>query len=255
MKILGIIPARVGSTGVPNKNLIGGPLCAGKPLIQWTMEAARDSKVIDTTVVSTSDTDTLEAALEMGLYALPRPTALEAAESPTEDMIEHTLESIDHHRLETIYSDFDIIVLLQLTSPLRSAQHIDEAMDNFIFDTADSLASVVSSHAFLWHRTPDQFMEQAPTIHPTDNLSLRSKGLVLPDYRWENRPRRQDVSQFEENGAIYIFTIDHWRKYRNRLGGKMSTYEMSEEHRIQVDSPFDLWMTEQILLRQHALVC
>jgi CMP-N,N'-diacetyllegionaminic acid synthase len=90
---------------------------------------------------------------------------------------------------------------------------------------------VVDSHSFLW-------------THDDNNVLFR----CVPPSPLPYRPTRQDMrSQYEENGSIYVFTREHWERTHNRLGGKISLYKMPEYCKIQVDTPFDLWMAGAIL--------
>jgi len=212
MTVLAIIPARGGSKGIPDKNLT---MCGGKPLIQWTTDAVREADLVDIAILST-DSEAICDAADMW-YRLCDPISDEA-------QIEDRLDAvIDNAPLQA-----DIIVLLQPTSPVRRGNQIDEAIAQLVLEELDSLVSVVPSHAFLW----------------VDDWAT---------YDWSMRPRRQETKQqYEENGSIYVFTRQHWERTHNRLGGKIGTYVMPEECRMQIDTPFDLWMVEQILERQKA---
>jgi CMP-N,N'-diacetyllegionaminic acid synthase len=221
--VLAIVPARGGSKGIPGKNLA---MCAGKPLIKWTLEAALDS-VADEVVVTSDDEAILQCA--------NRPVGLTdwAAIISDDAQIEDRLDEI----IQTGTQASDIIVLLQPTSPVRTGKQIDEAIEQLQREGADSLVSVVEGHSFLWQQTiADGFSPMVISLSYQPQLG--------------ERPRRQDMEQYEENGSIYVFTREHWERTHNRLGGKISLYVMPEECRIQVDTPFDLWMAEQILVRQ-----
>lgn len=126
--ILGVIPARGGSKRVKRKNI--RPLC-GKPLIAWTIEAAKESKLLDRCVVSTEDPEISLIAENFKAEILPRPTALASDES----LIVDTLQDI----LKTIKAD--IMVLLQPTSPMRNKGLIDLCIKRFIKNNADCLAT------------------------------------------------------------------------------------------------------------------
>jgi CMP-N,N'-diacetyllegionaminic acid synthase len=218
MNVLAIVPARGGSKGIPGKNLA---MCGGKPLIEWTAEACIWSNLITTMVVSTDEPAISRCAID----AFDQRWAVHINESIGDDaQIETRLDKpINDHQP-------DIIVLLQPTSPVRTGKQIDEAIEQLQREGADSLVSVVESHSFLWHPGP-----------PVTKV-------------YTGRPRRQDFIQYEENGSIYVFTRDHWERTHNRLGGKISLFVMPDECAVQVDTPFDLWMADQILERQHALV-
>lgn len=126
--ILGVIPARGGSRRVKRKNI--RPLC-GKPLIAWTIEAAKESKLLDRCVVSTEDPEISSIAENFKAEILPRPAALASDESLIVDALQDILKTIKA----------DIMVLLQPTSPMRNKGLIDLCIKRFIKNNADCLAT------------------------------------------------------------------------------------------------------------------
>jgi CMP-N,N'-diacetyllegionaminic acid synthase len=116
MEVVGLIPAREGSKGIPRKNL--APL-AGKPLLAWTIEAAQESTTVTRTVVSTDWEEAAELARQVGAEVLGRPPDLAADETPMLDVVRHALAEL---------GGCDALVLLQPTSPLRRAEHVDAAV-------------------------------------------------------------------------------------------------------------------------------
>jgi CMP-N-acetylneuraminic acid synthetase len=126
--ILAITPARGGSRGIPRKNIT--EIC-GKPLIAWTIEAAKKSKLIDRYVVSTEDREIARIAKEYGAEVLDRPKALARDKATTLSVLQHALKKIDA----------DVVVLLQATSPIRNPGLIDTCIRQFIKKKADSLAT------------------------------------------------------------------------------------------------------------------
>lgn len=126
--ILGLIPARGGSKGVPGKNI---KMINGKPLIVWTIERALQSRQLDTVIVSTDSEKIAEIAKENGAQVMMRPPELATDIVSTQDVMAHTLRQISA----------DILVLLQPTSPCRSEKLIDECIDEFIENDYDSLAT------------------------------------------------------------------------------------------------------------------
>jgi len=210
--VLAIIPARGGSKGIPHKNLA---LCGGRPLVDWTVKAAEDSQRVTDAILSSDDRDILaRAGGSRCVRASIRPAHLAGDDVSTEAVLDY------HLRMN---GGADIVVLLQPTSPLRTAEHIDEAIALLEREGADSVVSVVPSHSFLWD----------------------ASGAPL----YGERRRRQEMRQYEENGAIYVFTMEHWRRTGNRLGGRVSLYEMGEEHRVQIDTPMDLAIVSMLLER------
>jgi CMP-N,N'-diacetyllegionaminic acid synthase len=222
--VLAIVPARGNSKGILRKNI---QLCAGRPLMEWTFQALAESKLVTKTVLSTDD-PTLAHALNDQFQ--PEEIHRHAIISDTAQIEDRLDDDLKCHQA-------GYIVLLQPTSPVRTGKQIDEAIEHLQREGADSLVSVVQSHSFLWQ----QF--SATGFSSRGNSLSYQPGVDV-------RRRRQDMEQYEENGSIYVFTREHWERTHNRLGGKISLYEMPEYCKIQVDTPFDLWIAEQILVRQ-----
>ncbi len=128
MKILGIIPARGGSKGIPRKNI---KEIAGKPLIAWTIETAKNSKLLDDFIVSTEDKEIAEVAKKYGAKVLERPKELATDEATTLSVLQDVLTKINA----------DVIVVLQATSPIRDKDLIDKCIKQFLDTKSDSLAT------------------------------------------------------------------------------------------------------------------
>jgi|TARA_B100001964_G_scaffold205496_1_gene235958 CMP-N-acetylneuraminic acid synthetase len=126
--ILGITPVRGGSKGILRKNI--RPLC-GKPLVAWTIEAARASQLLERYVVSTEDDEIAEIARKWGAEALYRPKELASDEATTLSVLQHALTCVSA----------DIVVLLQATSPIRDSSLIDRCIQQFMDADTDSLAT------------------------------------------------------------------------------------------------------------------
>lgn len=126
--VLGLIPARGGSKGVPNKNI---KTIHGKPLILWTIERAKESKRLDHIVVSTDSEKIAAIAREAGAEVLIRPEKLATDTASTQDVMAHALQ----------FYPADTVVLLQPTSPYRSKGLIDSCIDEFLKEQYDSLAT------------------------------------------------------------------------------------------------------------------
>lgn len=126
--ILGITPARGGSKGIPRKNI--KELC-GKPLIAWTIEAAKKSKLLDRYVVSTGDKEIAKISRKYGAEVVPRPPELATDEATTLSVLQDVLKKIDA----------DVVVVLQATSPIRNEGLIDYCIKKFLDTGADSLAT------------------------------------------------------------------------------------------------------------------
>ena len=192
-------------------------MVAHKQLIQWTLDAVRDSTLITDAVVTSDDPEVLYIARQSTyIFSVDeRPVELATDTTSTEEVIEHVMRT---------YAD-DIMVLLQPTSPIRAGWQIDEAI-RLLQDTgADSVVSVVPSHALLWRGD-------------------------VPLYDPKRRPRRQEMAdQYEESGSVYCFTVQCWEQHHCRIGGKVELYVMPEKCGMQIDTPYDLWLAEMSLRR------
>ena len=197
MNILGLIPARGGSKTIPHKNI--APL-AGKPLLAYTCEAALASRHLTRVLLNTDDSE-IAATGRACRIDVPflRPTALAADDTPILPVIQHTLDWLDENQ------DFhvDVVVLLQPTSPLRRAEHIDAAVELLLTQGADTVVSVVA--------VPHQF-------NPVSLMQLDEQGQLTPFVAGEMILRRQDKPRiFARNGpAILVVSrdiIDQGRLY------------------------------------------
>jgi len=128
IRFLGVIPARGGSKGIPRKNI---KEIAGKPLIAWTIEAAKASKKLDRFVVSTEDSEIASISKKYGAEVIDRPIELATDEATTLSVLQHVLSKIDA----------DAVVILQPTSPVRDRGIIDKCIERFKDAKADSLAT------------------------------------------------------------------------------------------------------------------
>jgi len=220
-KIIAIIPARGGSKGIPKKNIVN---FSGKPLLAWSIEDAKDSKLINDVYVSTDDKAIAEVSKDYGAKVIWRPKEISGDFSPSEDALKHAINEIYKKNPEKI----NYIVFLQATSPLRETKDIDNAINKIISEKADSLFSGAEIGDFL--------------IWKKDKNQLKSL-----NYNYKNRKRRQDFGkQFVENGSIYIFKPEVLFKYNNRLGGKIVISEMEFWKSFEVDNLKDLKFCQEI---------
>ena len=215
--IIAIIPARGGSKGIPNKNIID---CMGKPLIAHSIEYAKESDLVTSIYVSTDDAKIAEVARQYGAKIIDRPDSISGDTATTESAIEHVLNNIPKP---------DIVILLQATSPLRPKESLNKSIEKMISEKYDSLLSLSPTHRFSWKINGDE---------------------AIPKYDFKNRPRRQDILESEqayiENGSIYIFTYENFIKHNNRLGGKIGYVVFEEEFSFEIDTPTDLIVIDSI---------
>lgn len=226
-KILGLIPARGGSKGIPKKNLF--PVMA-KPLAQYTFEAAKECGALDHIMISSEDEEILHFAQLHGIdtrYRRPRELGSDVAK--TADVVEDVL-----NWLEKVDEYPDVLVLLQPTSPLRSANDISEAVKRFIELDVDSMVSV--------HKM---------TEHPYKSMHADELGgwnyLAKPT---EKAHRRQDYDDnyFTVNGALYLVKTDWFRKNRTFvIENETALFEMSPIAGMDVDELVDVFKVEAYL--------
>ena len=219
MNIISIIPARGGSKSIPKKNLVD---FIGEPLILKTITQAQNSFNINRTIVSTDDKEIKDIALERKAEVIDRPKEISGDLATTESALLHVLDTL---KIKENYIP-DLVVLLQITSPLRKKNDIDLAIEQLITTKADSLISGSKFEDFLfWEHKEDTW--EAVNYNP------------------DNRGRRQDRNpQFVENGSIYVFKPDILYKFNNRIGGKMIVYEMEFWQSWQIDAYEEIELLE-----------
>jgi CMP-N,N'-diacetyllegionaminic acid synthase len=226
-RVLSIIPARGGSKGLPRKNIID---LAGKPLIAWTIEASLNSKYITKTIVSSDDEEILDISEEYGAVIIKRPDNLASDVATSESVVRH---AIDY--LESMGEIFDIVVLLQPTSPLRGYKDIDNAFKIMLDSGAMSVISV----------------------YECDNKILKSF-LMAPDgiMRAVNNDkypfmRRQDLPKtYMPNGAIYMINTKIFKETGSFMANKTLSYRMPRDRSEDIDSLRDLNNAAKVLIKK-----
>lgn len=223
MRVVGLIPARGGSKSIPQKNL--APLL-GRPLIDWTLDAARESRELTEVVVSTDADEIAGVAARAGARVLRRPAELATDETPMRDVVIHALDELD---------DCDAVVLLQPTSPLRRAQHIDEATVLLRDTGADAVVSVVE--------VPHRYVPES-LMRIVDDRLVSLEG--------ETPPRRQDKAVvYARNGpAVLAVRPESARRHTTLFGGDCRPYVMGPAESVDVDEPIDLELAEFLLTRR-----
>ena len=189
--ILGVIPARGGSKGIPGKNIKD---LLGKPLIKWSIEAAQKSVLLDQFIVSTEDDEIASIAEEAGADVLKRPSKYATDNASTVSVLQHVLEEIEA----------EIVVLLQPTSPVRLENIIDQAIKNFLNSGSDTLATGYISHHFEWGAFDNMPRQALKGFFHDDGNVYIFKAEVLKTGRWiGDNPFRMEVS------GIYNIEIDN----------------------------------------------
>jgi len=226
-KILGIIPARGGSKGILKKNII--PV-AGKPLLVWTVEAAKKSRVIDRIIVSSDSDEILSVAKDHGVIGLKRPASLATNDAPPEKTVLHAIKEC---RSQKYIPDF--IVYLQPTSPLRTAEHIDRAFELLRDKNANALISVSQADSkFLkaFFLTKDGYL----------------KSISKKAFSFMNRQKLPAV--YLPNGAIYILRTEDFLRHKKFWIKNTLPFIMSPEESIDLDATEDIPLVEDYLLRK-----
>lgn len=222
MKILSVIPARGGSKGLPGKNK---RLLLGKSLIYYSIDMARYFCSDEDICISTDDIEILDLVESYGLKVpFIRPDKLASDTATTNDVLIHAL---DYYK--EIGKEYDVILLLQPTSPLRNKKQIQEAFSLFD-EQCDMVVSVKKSHA------------ASVLCHVNDAGWLTST--------LTNAQRRQDVPEFfEYNGAIYIINVKSLREKGLSGFDKERMYIMPEVNSVDIDTLFDFDYCEFLLQR------
>ena len=223
--IVALIPARGGSKGIPGKNI--KPL-AGKPLIAWTIEAARKSQYIDRVIVSTDDEKIAEVAKQYKAdVPFMRPLELATDSASGTDVAIHALNWLKDND-----KNYDALILLQPTSPLRSSEDIDNAIPQFFSSSAKALVSVCEArHHPLWANTL-----------PSD---LNMKDFIRPEIK--NKNRQELPVYYQLNGALYIATPDYLLNVKSFFGQETYAFIMPEERSVDIDSLSDFFLAENLL--------
>jgi CMP-N,N'-diacetyllegionaminic acid synthase len=219
MKILGVIPARGGSKGIPRKNI---RLLAGKPLIQYSIDEALKSPLITELIVSTDDHEIAEIAGRLGA-SIPflRPEDLGGDKIPTIDVLVHLTDT-----LRSEGKEYDALCLLQPTTPLRTVDDIQRAIEIFQTTECDSLISVLPvPHELNPHWTfvvaEDRYLR----------IATGEKEII---------PRRQELPKaYYRNGAIYITKMEIIQRRRSLYGDKIAYFEMNPERHVNIDTMDD----------------
>lgn len=226
MKKIAIIPARSGSKGLPNKNILN--LC-GKPLIAWTIEAAIKSHQFERIILSTDSQQYGQIGKEYGAEVVYRDENISNDKASTYDVIKDLFNKIN-------IADINYFVLLQPTSPLRNENHIKEAINIFEnnYYCKDTLVSVKEAH------------KSADLIKPIDDtLSLKNFDKDFSNYK------RQSYKEYEPNGAIFISKIDTYLKVKHFFGKQGIAYIMNEDDSIDIDDRNDFELAINILMRRN----
>jgi hypothetical protein len=225
-KILAIIPARGGSKGLPGKNI--KPLC-GKPLIGWTIEQAQASKYIDEIFVSTDSKEIATVAEDFGVKVpFLRPSELATDTSPSSAFVLHT---IDYYRNKG--QEFDYILLLEPTSPLRDVVDINMSIEQLLnHNTAKSIVGVSKIQA----------------AHPAFLVNISKEGLLKPYLEEMKTLRRQELSVlYFFEGSLYLSEIDYYIETQSFYHNLTLPYVVPKYKSYEIDDIVDFYIIENLL--------
>lgn len=218
MSNIAFIPVRGGSKSIPLKNI---KILAGKPLVYWTAKAANDAKCIDKVIIATDNAKIKQTIInfEFGKVEIYDRDSKNAQDTSSTESV--MLEYIETAKL----SNHDKFFLIQATSPLLKAKHIDAMYEKYIKDRADSALSCINTKRFFWTKNGKSI-----------------------NYDYKKRPRRQEFEGIMmENGACYINSVNNILEFKNRLSGSISVYEMPEYTAIEIDEPDDFLIIEKLM--------
>ena len=222
-KILSIIPCRAGSVGLPGKNFKD---FYGRPLFFWSLDASIKSKYVDLTAVSTNDQNVqgrmygyMHSNIKSNLKCMWRPEELCSGTSKSEETLIHVSKELKNQ--------YDIIIMLQATSPIRTNNLLDKCIEEFIEEKSDSLLTVGKDNPFIWKII---------------------NGKPVASYDYKNRPMRQEISEwiYKDDGNIYIVKKDILLKEKCRIGGKISLFESDSFQTLQIDTNKDFQIMENV---------
>ncbi len=225
--ILGVITARGGSKGIPGKNI---KLLGGKPLIAYTIESAKKSKLITHLIVSTDDEKIADVCRQYGAdVPFIRPKELAQDTTPHLPVMQHAIKFME----EKLGIVFDYAVILQPTSPFRTPEDIDGTIQKLIDTEADSAVSLV---------------EFDKSMHPMKAKKLEGDKVLSYCLEEVEGIRRQDIPiAYRRSGAVYAMKRDLLLKDNRLYGDFVVGYIVPKERSIDIDEPID-WIRAEYML-------
>ena len=232
LNILGIIPARAGSKGVSRKNI---RMLCGKPLLQYTAEAALESTLLSRVILSTEDDEIAEVGRDCGLdVPFQRPVVLAQDDTPTLPVVQHAVRWLEERG-----ESYDAICLLQPTNPLRRTEHIDACIELFEKRDADSVITVLT--------VPAEYNPYWVYFSDLGGLLRLCLGEADP------LPRRQELpAAFHREGSVYVTRRDVVMEGNSLYGWRVLGYEMRGERCVNIDSEED-WEKAEALLQNGSI--
>ena len=235
MNILTIIQARGGSKSIPGKNI--KPI-NGKPLIAWTIEAAKNAKTVTRVIVSTDDLEIAETAKKYGAEVpFMRPAEFATDTAKSVGLLKHAIEwLLQHENYKT-----DIVVQLKPTNPLRTSAHIDEAVNKYLaHPDADSLITVTKSPAHPL-KTYKLECEMVSPFVPAELFGLTEASKM---------PRQALPEAFVQNSCVNVINPKTILEHGSSLGKKVVGIVMSREDSVNIDDAIDFEIAEMLMKKR-----
>jgi CMP-N-acetylneuraminic acid synthetase len=228
MRVLGLIPARGGSKGIPRKNI---RLLGGKPLIAWTIEAARQSRMLTRVILSTEDEEIAEVGRQWGVdVPFMRPKELAEDDTPTLPVVLHALMEVEKQG-----SHYEAVCLLQPTAPLRKPEWIDACIQLLRDRNADAVITVC--------RIPHEH-------HPLWSLMDDGGGWLRFSGSGDVPVRRQDLPPaYYREGSVYVTRTHTLLAGRSLYGSRLAAFEVAADNSVNLDSEED-WKRAELLLQR-----
>jgi CMP-N,N'-diacetyllegionaminic acid synthase len=227
LRVLGIILARKGSKGLPGKNTM---TLRGKPLIAWSIQAGLESHFITDVVVSTDGAEIASIAQECGAEVpFIRPAHLATDTSTSADAIMHAISFLHQDGRQ-----YDYVILLEPTSPIRSSTDIDGAISSLVSSGGSALVSVC----------------RASTVHPSFMFTMGIENLLSPyeTSRARESIRRQDVDDvFYPDGSIYVSSTQTFESEMSFYHEGTLGYEMPRWKSLEIDDELDFLLVEAVM--------
>jgi len=213
LRVLGVIPARGGSKGLPRKNLLPAK---GRALLNWTVDVAKKSKYLDRLIVSTDDIEIANVAKSGGAEVpFLRPNELSGDHANSFDVVEHAINALEE--------SYDIVVLLQPTSPLRLVDDIDICIDKCAANSSSCVSVVESEKTPYWMYFLSEDSELIPVMDQNTSLT-----------------RRQDAEKvYSLNGAVYACNVNFLIKNKVFFNSDSTAHVMPPERSIDIDTHLD----------------
>lgn len=220
-RFLAVIPARGGSKGVPRKNIRS---LNGRPLLAYTVDQVTNVREIDLAVVSTEDPEIRLVAESQGMRVIDRPAMYATDDSPTEAALLHVLDALAEHG----ESDWDYIIVLEPTSPLRSAETIKKCITTIVQHDAPSLLTVRESR---------------------ENVGAIENGYFHPLRTGAPRRRQERMPFYIESSTVYVCRVDYLRATRSLVADPWCACVVPDIEAVDINTSEDFLFAESLICK------